>query len=159
MSSQRDWQRLAEYAARRRAELGLTQIEVAQRGPLSLDRVQAIEGAKSTRYRLATLVALERALEWSKGSVERILAGGEPGERRSGTGRIDTKVEMTATGRALHARPETIDQLIALVMSWLPEDPEERYAQVSDLIDALTTEWSRLRRLTGRHVNQRREVG
>ncbi len=74
----KNWKRLAGYAARRRAELGLSQIEVAQRGPLSLDRVQAIEGEKSTKYRLGTLMALERALQWTEGSVDRILEGGEP---------------------------------------------------------------------------------
>lgn len=78
----KDWRRLGELAAGRRAELGLTQIEVAQRGPLSLDRVQSIEGAKRTSYRLGTLVALERALEWASGSVDEILAGGEPTPRR-----------------------------------------------------------------------------
>lgn len=73
-----DWQRLAQYAMRRRAELGLTQLEVAQRGPLSLDRVQSVEGAKRDKYRLGTLLALERALEWEADSVEAILAGGVP---------------------------------------------------------------------------------
>src|SRR3954466_15674345 len=73
-----DWQRLAQYAMRRRAELGLTQVEVAQRGPLSLDRVQSLEGAKRDKYRLGTLLALERALEWEADSIEAILAGGVP---------------------------------------------------------------------------------
>jgi hypothetical protein len=73
-----NWKLLAEHAARRRAELGLSQIEVAHRGPLSLDRVQSIEGAKSARYRLGTLLALERALDWAEGSVEAVLAGGDP---------------------------------------------------------------------------------
>ena len=73
-----DWQRLARMAALRRAELDLTQIEVAQRGSLSIDRVQAIEGAKRDRYRLGTLAALERALKWENGSVAAILAGGDP---------------------------------------------------------------------------------
>lgn len=74
----KDWRRLADLAARRRAELRLTQADVAQRGPLSLDRVQAIEGAKKKSYRLSTLAALERALEWAPGSVDSILVGGEP---------------------------------------------------------------------------------
>lgn len=73
-----NWKLLAEHAARRRAELGLSQIEVAQRGPLSLDRVQSIEGAKRAKYRLGTLLALERALAWAPGSVEQILKGGGP---------------------------------------------------------------------------------
>lgn len=73
-----DWRRLAQVAARRRAELDLTQAQVAERGPLSLDRVQAIEGAKRKKYRLSTLLALERALAWDSGSVERVLDGNEP---------------------------------------------------------------------------------
>ena len=72
------WRRLADAATARRAQLSLTQIEVAQAGPLSLDRVQAIEGAKRSTYRPATLAALERALGWTYGSVQAILDGGEP---------------------------------------------------------------------------------
>lgn len=80
-----NWKLLADYAARRRAELGLSQVEAAQRGPLSLDRLQSIEGAKRTSYRLGTLLALERALGWAEGSVERILAGGEPRAAHEGS--------------------------------------------------------------------------
>lgn len=78
MTSTRDWQRLAAYVVRRRAQLGLTQIEAAQRGGLSLDRLQAVEGAKRTSYRPATLVLLERALDWKDGSVDAVLVGREP---------------------------------------------------------------------------------
>ena len=78
MTSTKDWQRLADRVARRRADLGLTQIEAARRGPLSLDRLQAIEGAKRTSYRLGTLLALARALEWESDSIEAILDGDEP---------------------------------------------------------------------------------
>lgn len=74
----RDWKLLGQTVARRRAELGLSQVEVAHRGPLSLDRVQAIEGAKKSGYRLGTLAALERALEWEAGSIEAVLDGGQP---------------------------------------------------------------------------------
>ena len=90
----RNWKLLAEHAARRRAELGLSQIEVAQRGPLSLDRVQAIEGAKSTRYRLGTLLALERALAWGAGSVEAILAGGRPNTHTPPRSAMDVAEEI-----------------------------------------------------------------
>lgn len=127
MDSRKDWQRLAKYAARRRAELGLTQIEVAQRGPLSLDRVQAIEGGKSARYRLGTLVALERALGWTEGSVERILAGGEPNVAEGtsvrfaapGSGKTEaylanlvapTDEELRRSG----LKPETVEAILAM---------------------------------------------
>jgi transcriptional regulator with XRE-family HTH domain len=90
----RNWKLLAEYAARRRAELGLSQIEVAQRGPLSLDRVQSIEGAKRKSYRLGTLLALERALNWGAGSVEAILAGGEPNTHTPPRSAMDVAEEI-----------------------------------------------------------------
>ncbi|WP_344941358.1 hypothetical protein [Actinomadura miaoliensis] len=67
-------------------------------------------------------------------------------------------MKLSATGVKAYYRPETIDQLIAVVMEWLPDEPDERYEQVGMLMDALTAEWVRLRRLTGRHVDQRRDV-
>lgn len=112
-----NWKLLAERAVRRRAELGLSQVEVAQRGPLSLDRLQNIEGAKRTRYRLSTLLALERALDWASGSVEAVLAGGEP----------------TVTDRSTGARgndAEEEDQFAKmdrLYEEW-KQDPERRQA-------------------------------
>lgn len=73
-----DWRRLADYVVRRRAQLGLTQSQLAQAGPLSIDRVQSVEGAKRENYRISTLVALERALQWEPGSIDLILAGESP---------------------------------------------------------------------------------
>lgn len=78
MSPQEAWRGVAEAIVRRRAERGWTQMDIASRGPLSLDRVQSLEGAKRTSYRAGTIAALERALEWQYGSVEAILAGKEP---------------------------------------------------------------------------------
>lgn len=74
-----DWRRLAEAVARRRVELGrITQAELAHRADLSVDRIQAIEGAKKDRYRKTTLLALETALDWEPGSVTAVLAGRDP---------------------------------------------------------------------------------
>lgn len=75
---QPDWQRLASAIVARRAELGMTQVGVATAGGISLDRIQALEGAKRTSYRKNTLAALERALQWEPGSVQAVLAGGDP---------------------------------------------------------------------------------
>lgn len=57
--------------------MGLSQRALAARGPLSRDRLQAVEGAKRDDYSLGILAALERALGWRAGSVEAVLAGGE----------------------------------------------------------------------------------
>lgn len=79
MQSEREpWQRVAAAVLARRAARGWTQVDVATNGSLSLDRVQAIEGAKRASYRAGTIAALERGLEWEYGSISAILAGGEP---------------------------------------------------------------------------------
>ncbi|MFI6594895.1 hypothetical protein ACIBHX_01535 [Nonomuraea sp. NPDC050536] len=78
MHSQEDWQRVAKAVVERRNDRGWTQVDIAVTGPLSVDRVQAIEGARSTRYSPRTIANLERALEWQKGSVQAILDGKEP---------------------------------------------------------------------------------
>lgn len=78
------WRRLAEHVVRRRAELGLTQAEVAEAGQFSVDRLQAIEAAERTSYRPTTLGALARGLQWTADSVDVVLAGGEPTPRPPG---------------------------------------------------------------------------
>jgi len=131
MSSQKDWKRLAAYATRRRAELGLTQIEVAQRGPLSLDRVQSIEGAKRSSYRLATLLALERALEWERGSVERVLAGGEPGVAAKASAQLAQPSTLTARATVEPSAraddlPDDPSELVRIARRFLDDSREHR---------------------------------
>ena len=89
------WERLAEAVVARRNARGWTQVEVANRGGLSLDRLQAIEGVRATSYRPKTMEALERGLDWTRGSVARVLAGDEPEEiekRRDDYGENDLLV-------------------------------------------------------------------
>ncbi|MEU4410662.1 hypothetical protein AB0F88_39680 [Streptosporangium sp. NPDC023963] len=78
MNTRDDWIRVGDAVRRRRADKDWTQMYVATQGPLSIDRVQAIEGARSTRYSPRTIANLERALEWEPGSVRAILQGREP---------------------------------------------------------------------------------
>jgi hypothetical protein len=73
-----DWGRLAEYVARRRNELGLTQGEVYAAGGPSVATMRMIEGALQAGYRGNILGRLEQALQWRSGSVQAVLAGGEP---------------------------------------------------------------------------------
>ena len=74
----RDWDRLAGFARERRVELGLTQEDVRAAGGPSTASIRLIEGALQRAYQPATLRDLERALQWERGSVARILAGGDP---------------------------------------------------------------------------------
>lgn len=78
MENERGWQHLADEVKRRRSVRGWTQMEVATRGGLSLDRVSSIESVRTDRYSGRTITKLERALEWELGSVRAILAGGQP---------------------------------------------------------------------------------
>lgn len=69
--------RLADLMDDRRIELDLTWEEVARRAGvagLTLRRVRSGESTLSRR----TAAKIDRALEWQPGSVEGILAGGEP---------------------------------------------------------------------------------
>lgn len=77
-SSERNWRQLAAEVTRRRRELGLTQEDVRGRGGPSTATMRLIEGALQESYRPGILASLERALSWAPGSVESILAGGEP---------------------------------------------------------------------------------
>lgn len=78
MDNEQGWKRLAEAVRRRRDDRGWTQLDLATRGGPSIDRIQAIEGARTDNYSSRTLGKLERALEWRQGSVRAILAGGAP---------------------------------------------------------------------------------
>lgn len=73
-----DWRRLAAYTRDRRGDLGLTQEELAAAGGPSTATLRLIEGARQPGYRPAILRALERALQWERGSVRAILDGGDP---------------------------------------------------------------------------------
>lgn len=133
-----NWKLLAEHAARRRAELGLSQVDVAQRGPLSLDRVQSIEGAKRKGYRLGTLLALERALNWGAGSVEAILAGGEPNTHTPPRSAMDVAEEIVDENERLaqlvverfrrlnRKKRDAVVQLLDVLEDDPPGDAEKR---------------------------------
>jgi hypothetical protein len=73
-----DWGRLAERVRGRRRELGLTHAQVAAAGGPAVSTMVRIEAAARTGYRGGTLGRLERVLRWDGGSIEAILAGGEP---------------------------------------------------------------------------------
>lgn len=79
--------RLGEYIERRIAMLGLEYAEVARLGDFSDETLAKIR--KGQRARSSTYRGLERALRWSAGSIQAILAGGEPTP-------LDTDQEPTA---------------------------------------------------------------
>ena len=78
MATGKDWQRLADLVSERRADLGATQEDIRAAGGPSTATQRLIEGALQSRYQPVILGRLETALKWERGSVRRILAGGNP---------------------------------------------------------------------------------
>ncbi len=78
MATGKDWQRLAALVSERRADLGMTQEDVRAAGGPSTATMRLIEGGHQSRYQPVILGRLETALKWERGSVRRILAGGDP---------------------------------------------------------------------------------
>ena len=78
MATGKDWRRLADLVSERRADLGMTQEDVRAAGGPSTATMRLIEGGHQSRYQPVILGRLETALKWERGSVRRILAGGNP---------------------------------------------------------------------------------
>ena len=70
-------QRLARYMEDRALDLGLTWREVAKRADISIETLRLLR-AGDDGARPLTMRAVDGALEWRPGSVQRILDGGEP---------------------------------------------------------------------------------
>lgn len=72
-----DWLRVAEAVSARRAELDISQEELASSADRGLDTVWRLEKGAFTSRR-TTLRGVARALGWTPGSLEAILNGGDP---------------------------------------------------------------------------------
>jgi len=72
------WEKLGQQVRDRRAELGLTQAEVAERGGPSVETLRALENNRSKRLSPRVRRALERVLQWETGSIDAVLDGGAP---------------------------------------------------------------------------------
>lgn len=75
---QRDWIGLGKAIVARRRSLGFTAAGLATAMSQSPRTVGDLENGRRASYRVSTLRALENALAWKAGSVEQILAGGDP---------------------------------------------------------------------------------
>ncbi|MFG2046038.1 multiprotein-bridging factor 1 family protein [Micromonospora sp. NPDC048935] len=70
--------RLARAVRNRRIVLGLSQKQLGERGPISQRTVAKVESGHKDRLHDRTAAALERALQWETGSIQRVLGGGTP---------------------------------------------------------------------------------
>jgi len=69
---------VARAIVERRLERGWTQLDVAERGGLSVDRVQAFEAGRGLSARMTTEARLEGGLGWAPGSIAAIRDGDDP---------------------------------------------------------------------------------
>jgi hypothetical protein len=108
-------ERLGQAVELRIAELGLEYVRVAGAAGTSAETLSKIR--KGTKASAATYRRLERALLWASGSVDAILAGGEP-----------TPIVTDSDG----APPEVLeeDPQTAAVMTILEALPERVQAEV-----------------------------
>lgn len=109
-------QELAGWVRDRRAQLELTQEEVAALGPLSDKTLRTVESGRATGLRRHTRTALERALQWQTGSVQDAIERGlrpqpiaekaRPSKRRTWSTRDDADAGPTqSTAPAVEETP------------------------------------------------------
>lgn len=73
---------MGDAAKRRRAALGLRQGDVIERmdPPVGIETLRRVEAGDQPNYRLTTLAAVARALDWPTDALERIAHGEDPPE-------------------------------------------------------------------------------
>lgn len=74
----RRWDQLAAQVTTQRAYLGYSIAQLSAVSGLSTSTLDNIEHNRKNAYDPATLSALERALRWRPGSIQRVLNGLEP---------------------------------------------------------------------------------
>lgn len=94
MDGDRDWVRLGQALKTDRQRQGLTQEEVAQRLSAGLSSIQAIERGHPYSKPTRTTRAYADLLQWTAGSVEQVLGGGDPNHVHQGA------VALTAAKQA-----------------------------------------------------------
>lgn len=93
----KDGRRLGEAVLARRKALGYSQEDVRDRGGPSTTTLTKIEAGHGEGIRGRTISDLEDVLQWGRGSVDRVLAGGEPSEleRAAAPGPRPSAIDMS----------------------------------------------------------------
>lgn len=104
--SKEEWDRLGEFVAKRMDELSLKQAEIQQRGGPSPAKVREITSRRATAMSPSKRRDLERAIEWKPGSIDTVLAGGQP-QGIDDAGGLDRREQAR---RIVNAAPTTHDK-------------------------------------------------
>jgi transcriptional regulator with XRE-family HTH domain len=78
MTNETSAQRLGRLIRERRKALKMTQAAIQEAGGPSTATLRLIESGKHTEFRPSTSDPLERLLRWQRGSIDAVLAGGNP---------------------------------------------------------------------------------
>jgi transcriptional regulator with XRE-family HTH domain len=122
---------LGRHIRERRAELGLTQAEVASVGGPSPATLYQLESGLRGSYRPHILRRLERALGWGAGSVRRVLAGGVP--------LLEGETEISRARREEHPSRSGSTEWVAGFRE-LPIDPRDKLQILSSLLEETIAE-------------------
>jgi hypothetical protein len=88
--------RLGRLVAERRQELRLSIEAAAKRGKINRLTWRSIEAGEERERRDTTFPGVEEALEWERGSVDRIMRGGTPAEIDPPPAQVPDAVEDAA---------------------------------------------------------------
>lgn len=102
---------LASAIEDRRGELGLSLREVAQLAGITAETLRAVRKGANDPSPL-TKRGIERALEWTSGSVDAVLAGREPRALRSSTSPMDRAEAILEENERLAA--ELVERVMRL---------------------------------------------
>jgi hypothetical protein len=123
-----DWQRLARYIADRRAELGLTYVQVKERGGPSPATQSLIENGQRDSMQAATAGGYERALRWAAGSIRAVLGGTDPTPAERPASRREPRHRVTGQTlqQMLDADPEFRAEMARVITEAMARQGEER---------------------------------
>lgn len=146
-------QRLARLMDDRRSDLGLTWNEVADKAGVTREGLRRMRTGTG-HIRSLTKRGIERALQWASGSVDQILAGGDPGIIREASASatptddalerflarpVPTDEELRRSG----LQPETVKALLAMrrrIERWAAEGDETQIRRANRVIEAIDEE-------------------
>lgn len=114
----------------RRGELGLTWKQVAEHTGVSDQHIYRIAGGTTNRMRTNTKKALERALRWASGSIDRIAGGGEP-----------VPLAEPPPADTAHDVPELSDETRRRLAAMTWQEVKERLAEEEELHGEDAAEW------------------
>ncbi len=118
------WARVAEQVKARREDLGLTQRELAAAVGTTDRYISAIERAERDTYQQKTLRAIARALGWQSGSIDLILAGGDP-----------VPAAEPAESLSIEDRVAALEVELAALRQIVDRERDERRARISARVE------------------------